>query len=168
MVTGRRASMGAMMQPRRLLAWLPPLAWMGLIWRMSADSSSGIKSLRIARMLWGWLFTPLTGLTPTYPQLALTDAVFRKCCHVGEYAILATLLYVALAVASPLSDRPAVRRWTALLTVFWAGVDELHQAFVPGRGSHLSDIGIDSAGMLVALGVIWLALKWRRVQPARP
>jgi VanZ family protein len=156
-----------MTQLDRRLAWLPPMAWMGLIWRMSADSSSGVKSLRIARLIWGWLFTPLTGLKPTYPTLALTDALFRKACHVGEYAVLAGLLYIALAKASRLTDRPAVRRWTLLLTVLWASIDELHQAFVPGRGAHVSDIGIDTLGALLALGLIAVVQRlqtWRVIR----
>jgi VanZ family protein len=151
-----------MMTLDRRLSWLPPVAWMTLIWRMSADSSSGVKSLRIARGIWAWLLTPLTGLKPTYPDLSVTDAVFRKLCHVGEYAILAGLLYVALALASPLGDRKALRRWTVLLTILWAGVDELHQSFVPGRAAHLTDIVIDGAGALVAVGFIALIQRWRR------
>jgi VanZ family protein len=151
-----------MMTVDRRLSWLPPVAWMTLIWRMSADSASGVKSLRIARAIWAWLLTPLTGLKPTFPDLSVTDAVFRKLCHVGEYAILAALLYAALALASPLTEPKALRRWTFLLTVLWAGVDELHQAFVPGRAAHLTDIVIDGLGALVALGLIALVPRWRR------
>jgi VanZ family protein len=151
----------------RRLAWLPPAAWMALIWRMSADSSSGVKSLRIARFIWGRLLTPLTGHIPNYPLLFTTDAIFRKLCHVGEYAILAGMLYAALTHASPLSDRAAVRRWTVLLTVGWAALDELHQAFVPGRSAHVSDVAIDSLGAGLALVLIAVALWLHRPTPTQ-
>jgi len=60
----------------------------------------------------------------------------------------------------------AVRRWTwlsacqswltAWLPLFYAALDELHQSFVPPRQALLSDWLIDVAGILLALGLIWI------------
>ena len=42
------------------------------------------------------------------------------------------------------------------IALAYAILDELHQELVPGRGFGLTDIGYDLAGMMVALGLIWL------------
>ncbi|MNL79991.1 VanZ like family protein [compost metagenome] len=44
----------------------------------------------------------------------------------------------------------------------YAATDEWHQAFVPGRGPALTDVGIDSLGAATALLAAWLR---RRLQP---
>jgi len=42
-----------------------------------------------------------------------------------------------------------------LVAVAYAVSDEFHQAFVPGRGSAVSDVVIDSAGAALGLLVAW-------------
>jgi VanZ family protein len=149
----------------RRLAWLPAGSWMGLIWHMSADSSSGIKSLRLSRLVWGWLLTPLTGVHPSYPILFETDTLIRKTAHMTEYAIMAALFFVALRLDGRQRPLTMCLRWTILLTIGWAASDELHQAFVPGRGAHVTDVMIDAAGAVVMTCLIWLWQR-RRITPA--
>lgn len=141
---------------------LLPAAWMTLIWQMSADSVSGIKSFRLARWVWATALTPLSGLDPTHALLAMTDAIARKGAHVAEYAILAALLLLALRRGCPAKPATWVARHAMLLSVLWASIDEWHQTFVPGRMGQLSDVLIDSlgAGLLI---LVWL---WRRRDPA--
>ena len=78
---------------------------------------------------------------------------------------MAGLFYLALRFDG--RERPfALRlRWTVLLTVCWAALDELHQAFVPGRGAHVTDVLIDSLGGLVMLSAL---LVWRWWHNRRP
>jgi len=72
----------------------------------------------------------------------------RKCAHFAEYAIL-TFCAWQLWQSTP---RP--RTFTMLTVLFYACSDEFHQSFVPNRGSRLTDVLIDSLGMLFALWVI--------------
>jgi VanZ family protein len=97
-----------------------------------------------------------------------------KVSHIGEYAGLAALLYRALSSSRGVDreegeseaegrrDTSAPRhRRRRLEVVFalalaYAILDELHQELVPGRGLELADIGYDLAGIIAALGLIWV------------
>lgn len=43
-----------------------------------------------------------------------------------------------------------------LFALTYAIFDEFHLAFVPGRGSEVTDIGLDLIGVIAALGLIWM------------
>ena len=97
-----------------------------------------------------------------------------KLFHIGEYTGLAALLHRAMSSdggvdrekegseAEERRDTSAPRhRRRRLEIVFvlalaYAVLDELHQELVPGRGLELADIGYDLAGIVAALGLIWL------------
>lgn len=107
---------------RIALAWLPALLYMGLIW---AVSSMELPDLPIAR----------------FP---LRD----KGVHALEYAGLA--LVVTHAVLRTWPDRSRVRLAlvAVLVTCAWGVLDEIHQAFVPGRSSDVLDLVADIAGAI--------------------
>ena len=121
-----------------LLAWVPVLAWAGLIFAFSAQSD-----LR---------FVEDQGL----------DFVVRKLGHAGVFGILALLTWRALATTTTLR-RPWA--WAFVLAVLYAATDELHQGGVPGRHPSVVDVGIDATGVLVALACVYLVLR-RRATPA--
>ncbi|QQR78118.1 MAG: VanZ family protein [Candidatus Moraniibacteriota bacterium] len=87
--------------------------------------------------------------------------VERKSAHVVEYAILTLLAY---RFFRSVYSREALARIAALAAVFalaYGALDELHQAFVFGRGARLTDVMIDSVGILLVL-VTLLILRQRR------
>ena len=52
-----------------------------------------------------------------------------------------------------------------VITTAYAGTDELHQLFVPGRSGQVSDVLLDSAGALIGLAVLGgmrFLMCWRR------
>lgn len=92
----------------------------------------------------------------------------RKLAHFSEYAILAILAIASLGSHVP-SSQPAIsqdRRFAfnaaVALSVFYSMTDEIHQAFVPGRSAAISDVLVDSAG--VVCGAILVKYLWRRKQ----
>jgi VanZ family protein len=109
---------------RRVVAWLPVIAWAGLIFAFSAQ-----PNLRFA----------------ADPGL---DFLVRKAGHMGVFGILALLLWRALA-GTTAWRRPWA--WALVFAVLYAIPDEFHQGFVAGRHESAGDVGIDAAGAAVAI-----------------
>lgn len=118
------------MNLRRMLL----VAWMALIFFLSQDSDSGTHS--------GWILDLLRTLLPwAVPETA--HFVLRKLAHFSEYAVLFALWRWNRISGS----------WAFIFTALYAGSDEFHQAFVPGRGPSPLDVAIDSSGALFAWGL---------------
>ena len=125
--------------------WLPPLAWMALIWAASSEIGSADHSAGP----FGWLVSILFPWA-TPPQVDVAHGVVRKLGHMIEYAILAALWFRALHTGQRRSFTSSA--WLALaITVVWAITDELHQSFVPSRTASALDVMFDSAGATLAL-----------------
>ena len=111
-------------------------------------------------LVWAGLIAYLSHI----PSLAtgapgVWDLVVRKLGHVGEYAILTTLLWRALRA----HGLPAgwVLVGSGALALGYAASDEFHQSFVPGREGAVRDVLIDAIG----IGG-WMALV--RLEPRIP
>lgn len=138
----------------RLLLWLAVAAWMWVIFAFSAqtgESSSGLSG-RIAAVLSRWLFdTDWNALEPSRQQLL--EFALRKTAHFCEYALLGFLWAAALKAQGASRQGMLLAPLAGLV---YAGADEWHQSFVPGRSPGLRDVAIDFCGVLA--GVIFLCL----------
>ncbi|MFO7742272.1 MAG: VanZ family protein [Anaerolineae bacterium] len=101
--------------------WLPALAWMGLIFFVSAQPS-----------------------LPSAP--AWWDLILKKTMHAVAYAIL-TCLYLR-ALRGTWEDDRITRVAGVILAVAYAISDEVHQTFVPGRNGTWVDVLLDGVGIL--------------------
>jgi VanZ family protein len=133
--------------------WLPVLVWMAVIFTASADSHSYQHSSLLVEPLLRWLF-------PHMPeqQIAEIHHIFRKCCHLAEYAIFGLLVFRALSHAKtdlPPWSWPRVGG-TLLIVFLYASSDEYHQSFVPTRTPLFSDVCIDTSGAALGLLAAWL------------
>jgi VanZ family protein len=133
--------------------WLPVLLWMALIFSFSSDKESYRHSSLLFEPLMRWLF-------PHMPPATIEELhhVFRKTCHLAEYALLAWLVWRAVRQPAKNGSRPW--NWTeagfALSVVFaYAASDELHQVFVPTRSALVSDVLIDTSGGAAMLLLLW-------------
>jgi VanZ family protein len=123
---------------RLLLPWLPSLAYMGVIWALSSQSK----------------------------PFDLPDLPFRdKIAHGLEYGILAVLNLRALrrSLAQRLLWSVVI---TVLITSAWGYLDEIHQAFVPGRNSDVYDWFADTGGAIVFASVAAIASHMRSISRA--
>jgi VanZ family protein len=50
-----------------------------------------------------------------------------------------------------------------IFCILYATSDEIHQAFVPGRGPQVKDVFIDSAGSFIGIGMYELIGKFKKV-----
>jgi VanZ family protein len=106
-----------------LYLWLPLLAWMGLIFYLSAQPDLPHPDT-------GWL------------GLALSSGA-----HVFVFGVLAILW------ARVLGERRYALLVAFLLTMLYALSDEFHQAFVPGRYPDPWDLLADGLGAVLALAL---------------
>ena len=139
-------------QPTLRLAILTALlaAMYGFIFYMSSQDavasgeSSGRVTVLVERLLGG------------VQGMGLLEHLVRKAAHMAEFGLLCLLWYAALKEAFPLLGE---RRWLTLPlmpALLSAGLDELHQMFVPGRSAQLSDVVIDMGGACLAVLLIAL------------
>jgi VanZ family protein len=100
--------------------WLPPLAWMVIIFAFSAQHGGG--------------------------HLPAAEVVLRKLGHAAGYLALTLLLLRALR-RSGAAVALSVAVGAALA---YAISDEWHQSFVPGRTATARDVAIDGIGIALA------------------
>jgi len=137
--------------------WLPPLLWMSVIFSASSDVQSYQHSSTLFEPLLRWLF-------PHLPQARVEELhhLFRKSCHLTEYAILVLLLW--RAIRQPQKNLARPWHWpeaglALAIVFFYAASDELHQVFVPGRTGQISDVAVDVSGAVAGLALLWLGGK---------
>ena len=97
-------------------------------------------------------------------SLPLPENSPDKVAHTIAFAIFGVLCLRALHRGlTPLRWAPTVGAVT--LTILYGALDELHQAFVPGRSSSVWDLAADAVGALLA---IVLVAAWVRLRPGTP
>jgi VanZ family protein len=104
----------------------------------------------------------------TEEYLHAANIPVRKLGHISEFGILSLLYLKALACYFPARYKTMVQkvkfaRLAFTMAFIYAGLDECHQAFVPGRSSSFTDVLVDATGMIIALGAN-LYFSWRRAQ----
>lgn len=101
------------------------------------------------------LLAPLLSLTGLKEEVWHT--LIRKGAHMTEFALLG-VCWTKLLEHSPDLRRSALRYAAAVgLCMLTALVDETIQAFVPGRGSLVADVWIDTGGALIGAGLTGMA-----------
>ena len=102
---------------------------------------SRVVSLWLPVAAWAALIFALSSVLTLDSGLGAWDELLRKLAHVTEYAVLGAL--IQRAIGRPL---PAFA-----LGLAYAGSDELHQHFVPGRTGDPRDVAIDALGVLIGI-----------------
>jgi VanZ family protein len=112
---------------QRALAWAPASAYMLLIWALSSMSRIAID----------------------FELIPFQD----KGVHFLEYGTLAVLLAHAIQGTWRGWRMLWVFGMTVLGTTLWGLIDEIHQAFVPGRVADVRDLLADALGALLGASV---------------
>lgn len=151
----------------KLLLWLPAALWYRVIWGFSAQTAAVSGGLS-DRLLWRLL----AALSPAFAAgdftaqnaaVELLSFFERKAAHMFLYFVLILLLWLALLPL--LRGRKRQAGLAAALCAVLAGLDEVHQTFIPGRSGELRDVCVDLAGaavaVLLAAVLLWAARRRR-------
>ncbi len=86
----------------------------------------------------------------------MADFIIRKLAHFLEYFIFYYLIYNALI--ENLNRKKALIA-SLIIIIIYAGSDEIHQAFIPGRGPGIRDVLVDTGGGLLCMLLMILRKK---------
>ncbi len=85
------------------------------------------------------------------------ESIVRKIAHYSIYTLVGILLMSLMNTYKIKElDRIAV---SLIIGVIYASTDEIHQVFVPGRGPQITDVILDSMGVLTGIFIVMLVLK---------
>ena len=135
------------------------ILWMVVIFCFSAadGNESSKTSGWVGRMIGHIFVSGFDDMSETEQEewASKIEYPIRKAAHATEYAVLALLVFGALPFTG--FKRYGIA-W--IFAVFYAGTDEFHQLYVPGRAGTLFDVGVDSlgalAGLLILAGILAL------------
>ena len=113
-----------------VLAWAPAVLYMLLIWALSSMSHVIVN----------------------FERVPFQD----KGAHFVEYGILAALVAHALRGTAPQRQMLWVVTVSIAAATIWGVIDEIHQAYVPGRVSDARDLLADALG--ASLGALLWAM----------
>ena len=142
--------------------------WMIFIFSMSAapasvsGNMSGGLSVKIMEKIY-----PNYNILDTKKQSEIidkSDHIIRKAAHFFEYTVLGILIFTSFYLSVDFSYKNRYHSLIALLCLWFAGIfyavsDEIHQVFVPGRSGQISDVALDSVGILFGIVLIWMIIK---------
>jgi VanZ family protein len=141
-----------------LKRWWPALAWAVVISGFSTSVFTAEHTSRVIIPILHWLFPHAAMQT-----LSRIHHIIRKCAHFTEYFILSLLILRGIRG----EKRETHLRWALVAIIIVAGyasLDELHQAFVPGRTPAVTDVLLDTTGGIAAQVVAALFALWVHVR----
>lgn len=105
-------------------------------------------------LLFAETFAPIVNKLGFHGNIWTLNRIVRKLAHLTEFTILGGVLYSIL--------RRYITYGTVIKTIglgmLIAGLDEFIQLFSPGRSSQISDILIDTVGVVIGILVVKLVL----------
>ena len=121
---------------------------------------------RVALIVWmGAIFifsTSLLSAENTAKHFGDLNYLARKFAHIAEYAILVYLWFRSLW--TKLGRFISCVRWSMLLSILYAMLDEWHQTFVPSRDGIWLDVVWDSIGIIAMGLILWSAKRTGKEQ----
>ena len=115
------------------------------------------RRARYAAIAWGIFLLALTSW-PSPPEVPAVSWIpsFDKIVHAFLYGVEGFLLYRAVAWSGR-----ARFSWLRVLAIggalaVWGTIDEIHQAWIPGRSMEGLDAMADTVGGLLGAGAAWM------------
>ena len=90
-------------------------------------------------------------------QVLNVEHIIRKLAHFTIYTILGILL-MCLAVTFDFTNKKRLLL-SVLIGFLYASLDEFHQSYTPGRTALVTDVLIDTAGVIVGSLIVLICIK---------
>ena len=127
--------------------WLPVLGWLVVTFIGSTNVMSVEQTSHFIVPFLLWLKPGMT-----QQNIWVIIVFMRHCAHVGEYAVLAFLMWRALRWGISASMRmPTLYGVVLLGCALFAASDEFHQTFVKSRTPSVRDVLLDVGGGFLGL-----------------
>jgi len=110
-----------------------------------------------------WVLSSIPAMPDRTMAGIYIPTLLQKSMHVVAYAVLAATWLWAIG---PGRVTRTAAIWAVCLASAYAGIDEYHQTFVPGRSGCLRDVGLDT--FAAALGVTIVAAMRTGQSPVPP
>ena len=137
-----------------------------MIFLFSADDAAESSSLSVAVTrklinLYYHFFSGNNNAVLTVPVVTDdAEAIVRKMAHFTEYMAVG---FLSFGIAVIWMQRIKAGIVAVTLQIFLsAGLDEIHQYFVPGRYASFRDVLIDTAGGIAGIMIVFLMYKIRK------
>ena len=137
-----------------------------MIFLFSADDAAESSSLSVSVTrklinLYYHFFSGNNNAVLTVPVVTDdAEAIVRKMAHFTEYMAVG---FLSFGIAVIWMQRIKAGLVAVILEVFLsAGLDEIHQYFVPGRYASFRDVLIDTAGGIAGIMIVFLMYKIRK------
>ncbi len=131
-----------------IISWIAVLLWMALIFNLSSQVRE--ESNNLSKGVTEIVIKTVAKVAPEADfDLNSLNHIVRKNAHFFAYLILGILVLNAMRRSGVVGARGIIL--TLLICIIYAISDEIHQAFVPGRGPQVKDVFIDSAGAIVGI-----------------
>lgn len=146
------------------------MAVYAMIFMLSADNAdrSSDISMRVTKFLVNGYYNLFGGGNPVKAAVAADTAEgsIRKLAHLAEYMMVGLLSFTI--IIQWMESRGKCFLIILIQLILSAGLDEIHQYFVPGRHSSAKDVLIDTAGgimgIFIVIGVRGISKGWKHIQ----
>jgi len=129
---------------RWLRVWWPALVWAACIFTFSTSAFTSENTSKVIIPFLHWLLPHLSQET-----LLVMHHLIRKSGHFTEYFIFSLLVLRGMR-AGQRHTRLGSALAAIVVAAVYAGFDEFHQSFVPGRTAAFADVLLDTAGGIAA------------------
>lgn len=89
--------------------------------------------------------------------LDMVEKVIRKIAHFSIYTVVGILLMALMSTYNLSNKKRAII--SEIIGIIYASSDEIHQLFTPGRSAQITDVMIDSMGVLLGILLVILTIK---------
>ncbi len=121
-----------------------------------AEESDGVSKGLLRKLIDIFPYTKNLSEQTKMKLIEHGNPIIRKVAHFSIYALVGVWI---MAFMSTFETR-LYKKWLVSMTVGvgYACLDEFHQSFVAGRGPMITDVGIDSLGVITGIIIVLILI----------